>query len=106
MSEVAIKQLNSRNKWEGVPLEKLLGRSILDYILDCPSPIAACLTVQEQKLFVGNDLTHLESYREKGIVMAAADLKRLFDKEISHPTLTIVTEVFPDAQFSCYTKKD
>jgi hypothetical protein len=102
MIQVSIKQLEGL-KWQAVPLEEMLGKSILHHMLITDIPMVACMYVdQKPSLFISNKNEYVKQYKEKGVSLHVDDMIRMFDGRFDHKFGTKITEVFPDAKFACF----
>jgi len=84
-------------RWDSVEINELLGMSVNGYMLQATSP-TMCAVYKEDKpvLFISNDDTALEQYKEKGVTLNCKTIKELLGTEIAPK---IIAEIFPNSKF-------
>jgi hypothetical protein len=78
-----------------VSINKLVGTSVLNFILESEDAIIAALYQEDEKpvAFITNDMKHLERYEGTGqLLMSAEDLKELVGTDVGIP---LIARVFP-----------
>ena len=82
-------------KWKGVPADNLVGDSIVNYIVNSPNTIVACLYDGDIAIaYISNDEEYVDMYKQKGLSMSAKELQELIGTDVMP---SIVAQVFPDS---------
>lgn len=83
------------NKWNHLPIEKIKGRSILDFMMDELSPTVAAVYDEDRPIFyLSNTERHTKMMKDKGqTCFTAQDLQVLLS--IEDTPLPLVAHTFP-----------
>lgn len=106
---VEVKQLdksNGRCRWKPLPAKKLLGLSIVDYMLGCEEDIIAALFKTEEDgtekpyVFVSNKTQLVDEYNKRGLAIHAQEIKDFLGTTLVPPLVAYtldgaVSEVRP-----------
>lgn len=82
-------------KWRAVGVNKLVGKSILSFILESDDDIIAALFQEDDTpvAFIANEMSHLDRYKgENKLLLSASDLKDLIGTDVAPP---LIAKIFP-----------
>lgn len=89
-------------KWFGVPMQELLGDSIISYMAKTKDKtIAALMDDGKPQVFVSNDNELVEKYKAQGVSMHVDDMLKLMASKAS-PPVALAVEVFEGGEFRAY----
>lgn len=91
--KIIIKQRHG-TKWLPIPMEQLVGKSILNFMLESKEDLIAAVHDDTEKpvAFVSNSDKYVDMYKSKGLSLSAQVLKDLMGTEVALP---VVLQVFP-----------
>jgi hypothetical protein len=87
------------NKWQSIPIGKIINQSIAQYMADSEDPIVVALYDEINPspiAYFSNQQKYVDMYRDKGFCMLAEDLLILLGE--TEPPLPLVATVFPDSE--------
>jgi len=98
MYKIEIKKLEEK-KWKGVPVNDIIGKSLLEYIDDEKQPVVAALFEDEEtKAVITNSEKYLKNYKKKypkALVSLAWWLRDLMTNSVGIP---LIGAALPDSR--------
>jgi hypothetical protein len=100
--KVQIKRLDGK-RWKPLLAEELVGKSTIDFLLESQDTLVAAAFdpgTDKPFLFISNNPTYVEMYKERGVSLSAKDVRSLF---LSENVPQVVAHVFPDGEIGAMT---
>jgi len=84
-------------KWQPVKADRLLGSSLVNFMVANESPLVSCIYENDQKIMiVANKQEHVDLYKDKLLTFSALDLQILCGEQIFDD---LIINTFPDSSF-------